>query len=212
MIINILCTRCNTIKKVQGNKNTSTYSTYCTNCRGIPDNTVLFFEEEKKYCKFCPKCNSLLQFKTKNSLRQSVIANSICKSCSSKKSSTVTQEKRRKWQQSLSPEERILLSKKMSDSNKKSWANKSQEDKDKAINHLRKSKNKFLKQLKNKLFKDAWIKNMKKSFEKYCGDNHWMKKPDVYKKVKDSCQKYIGKGHWFNDPEVWERWKKSIKK
>lgn len=42
--------------------------------------------------------------------------------------------------------------------------------------------------------------NVKKSFVKYRGDNHWMKRAKVYLKLLNSCQKYKGDNHWFRNP------------
>ena len=46
--------------------------------------------------------------------------------------------------------------------------------------------------------KADWIVNLKHSFEKYRGDNHWMKRPAVLRKVIDSSAKYKGEQHWFH--------------
>jgi hypothetical protein len=50
-----------------------------------------------------------------------------------------------------------------------------------------------------------YLENLRRAFDKYRGDNHWMKRPEVIGKVIKSCEKYKGPGHWFNRPDSYAK-------
>jgi hypothetical protein len=52
----------------------------------------------------------------------------------------------------------------------------------------------------NRTQRVLWKKNLKQSFIKYLGDNHWIHRPEVYSKIIETCKKYRGDNHWFRNP------------
>jgi hypothetical protein len=37
--------------------------------------------------------------------------------------------------------------------------------------------------------------------QKFSGENHWMKRPEVLAKIRKSCEKFRGDNHWFRNPD-----------
>lgn len=164
----------------------------CVECRAIDDQ---FLEEFKagKYCRCCPNCQSVITHKSKRTLLQAKNINSPCKSCTNKK--LWTDEAYRNNQLQYKRNMPNITRQKLSSAMKKRWENT--EDKSQILEQLKRATEIFQENLKNPEYKQNWALNQKKAFEKYKGDNHWMKRPEVMEKIINSCKKYKGNNHWF---------------
>lgn len=164
----------------------------CVECRSIDD---LFLEEFKagKYCRSCPSCQSVITHKSKFSFLQAKRENIPCKSCTNKKLWTNETYRNNQLQHKRNISD--STKKKLSLAMKNRWANT--EDKTQILENLKHATEIFQENLKNPEYKQNWALNQKKAFEKYKGNNHWMKRPEVMEKIINSCKKYKGNNHWF---------------
>ena len=171
----------------------------CRKCKDVPDNSIPFFKSGK-FSKTCPTCNLNIFFKNKEWLLYSINKNSSCKSCASRATSECTRKKVAVWRKNLTDSKRKEINRKKSNAHLKRLSLMS--SKERTLDFKRRSemgKNGsriFVEKLKSPKFRAKWIKNLKLSFEKYKGDNHWTKRPEVLAKIIKSCEKYKGDNHW----------------
>jgi hypothetical protein len=152
----------------------------------------------KIFVRNCPKCNNSIKYKSHLQCNRANKINSICKRCSNQEKS----EKRisseiKKWSTifgSVPPKRQRVL---------KRWKNKwnsfTEEKKQSILAKTPLQKIYFWGHI-NRASRSQQKKLLKKAFMKYRGENHWMKRPEVYAKIIESCKKYRGDNHWFRNP------------
>lgn len=160
-----------------------------------------YSENELKNRKQCPKCGRWQCYKTFKQLLAARRKNSICHNCANSNRSENTRKKLSKsLKKSWTPERRALASKNI----KKRFESYSLVELVEIRGRQSQTqKRNFIKRKKeDPEWYNQWRSNLKKSFQKYKGKNHWMKRPEVHQKVKDSCKIYQNGGHWFHtNPE-----------
>jgi hypothetical protein len=120
--------------------------------------------------------------------------NKICKFCASKESAFVKYKTHRlEWKNVTGTTN--ITSQKLSKI-RIFWGKLSEKDRKRILQKTAQQKRWFWSHL-SRMSKRLGLIRLRKSFEKYRGENHWMKNPKVLRKIKLSCRKYRGDGHWF---------------
>lgn len=152
-------------------------------------------ERKQKKTRICPLCQKTIIHKSSSIAYHAKRLNSPCKKCSARieadkqldrecvfwtvifgiipKRKKLYESWKQVWYHRLSDEERLSVLNKTTQQKIYFWGH---------INRKRKTISK---------------RNIKEAFVKWCGDNHWMKRPEVLEKVIQSCEKYKGDHHWF---------------
>ncbi len=171
----------------------------CVNCRGIPDETLYLFIEAGMYVRRCPECKELKQYKAKSILLYAIRHNGPCKGCmNSEHNKRRTDRLREPWIPIIGNSK--FTYRKMSHV-RRYWRRADEIERQRILNLTPLQKTYFWGHLKRR----NWVlnrKHLKESFEKYKGDNHWIRRPGVYLKILNSCEKYKGDGHWFRRNKV----------
>ena len=170
------------------------WSSRCKYCKPISDENLEAFKKSC-YIKQCPKCGRDVHFKQRVSYLASVRANSPCKSCVNLETALIKAEEERKiwepiigyWGMSHNTFIRI----------KKHWLSLTEDQKTELIGRTPKQRRYYWDHLKRKNAAEGHRKCREIINQKYSGDNHWMKRPEVLQKIRKSCEKYRGDGHWF---------------
>lgn len=207
------CKRCFSVKKYKTEKHfrMAFRKDDCFICERMPDDIIKYFIESGKYVSRCPSCNNIRFFKTRHSYLESLNENRVCKSCNSIKNGPKSAIKIKKWWADLSNEKRKRICDKKSISGKRRWDNLSETEKKKWIESGKRQLKRIQILMKTPEYKKRWLKKLRASFNKYRGDNHWMKRPEIHQKVVNSCAKYKGDGHWLKNPVIYEKWLKTIR-
>ena len=193
-----VCNRCrNQLKYVSSTyfkKIVSENPNECKYCKSVLDTSLDAFKQGQ-YTRICPQCQTPVVYKTRESYGQALRGNHICKRCSQ---IPVRIEKARKQKEKWEPIiGRWNLRPRTLSMIKRHWASitdaerveillKNQQQKDWYWGHLRR---------KNRVAGHRKCRQV--IAQKYSGENHWMKRPEVLAKIKKSCEKYRGDGHWF---------------
>lgn len=199
-----VCPRCNsTIQYITKNGlRTASMKSNCRKCKNIPDEYLKDFCEGK-YIKRCPRCNGKQEYNTKIGLVRGINLKLICKGCTSRENALITQRKIKIWRENLSDKEKQKLSKACSIAHLKVWNSKTEKEKQSVIKRLRNERDKWYSNLwMHPEEYDRWITKLKKSFEKYRGENHWMNRVDTMAKIHSTYMKYLGKNHWVHRPGI----------
>jgi hypothetical protein len=171
----------------------------CNYCKGIPDDVLHFFVNNRLYMRHCPNCNRLLQCKNKLGLLARIRENLPCHFCTAKKiNKEISLKRRSEWKHVVGT---MNVSSKKLYKIMQFW--QSMTDDQKSEHHKRSDQQKiyFWSHL-SRMNKSIGLIRLRKSFEKYRGKNHWMKRPEVYAKIKRTCRKYRGDGHWFRRNKI----------
>jgi hypothetical protein len=162
----------------------------------MSDDEVRSYKTHGKYSKTCLKCNSITLYKTRETLLQSINENKICKKCASR-------EKQQKLQEAWIPiTGTASFTLKMLKAIRVSWRGLSDEDKKIVLNKTDIEKQVYWNDLKRRNKIAGYRKWRQIISERYAGENHWMKRPDVISKIKETCKKYTGDNHWFRKNKI----------
>jgi hypothetical protein len=158
------------------------------------DNNLDAFKQGK-YVRYCPQCNRPVTYRNRTTYRQAKSLGKPCKACAHSPS----YEQRKKDEQTywepiigrwnLKPKTFAMI--------KRHWRNLTEEQKLDLMNRTQMQKDYYWGHLRrrNRL---AGKRSCREVFaQKYSGENHWMKRPEVLAKIRKSCEKYRGDGHWF---------------
>ena len=173
----------------------------CSKCQNIPDESIKFLHDEGKYGKLCPNCGQPQFYPNKIGLFQALRLNSWCSSCAAKVCAPMNQIKIKARRENMTPEQRAMEKQRKSEACKKAWLAKTPEEKQVALEHLKREREKYLENLTPEQ-RDQWLENMRKTFAKYRGNKHWMTRPETMAKMHSSYMQYMGKNHWIHKPGV----------
>jgi hypothetical protein len=152
--------------------------------------------ENKEYFRKCPNCNNLVKCKNRRMFLQNTCLNKPCKSCTTKK--VFAEKFEKEWMPVIG----YRPSTKVFHRIKKHWNSLSVNQKNNILQKNDKNKRIYFDHLPRTNRRIA-KRNVKLAFEKYKGQNHWTKRPEILQKIKNSCKKYCGENHWFNKyPEI----------
>lgn len=193
-----VCGRCrNQLKYVSSTyfkKIVSENPNECKYCKAILDKNLDAFKQSI-YSRECPKCGRTVIHKNRYSLFQAVRENKLCKSCGlAPVFAERAKAQREYWEPiigrwDLMPKTFAMI--------KKHWRTLTEEQKLEIIRKTPQQKYWYWGHLrrKNRL---TQRRNCRTTLaQRYGGENHWMKRPEVLAKIRKSCEKYRGDGHWF---------------
>jgi len=186
------CPRCNIRKGYLHENQLNKFNNVkdCKCCRFVPDSALQQFINDNLYFRECPRCHNLIKHNRRVGFLNAINENRICKSCGGKE--TFERKWGLEWKPIIGdkvPIRRVFYR------IRKHWRTLSQEKKDELLSRTQKSRTMYFEHLpragrtRNRI-------SVKKAFEKYKGENHWMKRPEVLRKVKNTCKKYRGDNHW----------------
>lgn len=152
-------------------------------------------ERKQKRIRTCPLCQKVIIHKSSSITYHAKRLNSPCKKCSARIEADKLLEKERVFWTGIFGV--IPKNKKVYERWKQIWYHRlTAEEKLSVLNKTTQQKIYFWGHIKRKN-KVISKRNVKEAFVKWCGDNHWMKRPEVLEKVIKSCEKYKGDHHWF---------------
>lgn len=150
---------------------------------------------KKTYFRVCPKCSKEVVCKSSSTYHYAVRHQQPCKKCSANAVAKAKAEQNEK--ESLPIFGYIPRSRKIYYRWRRIWREKlTEEDRQKVLSKTPQQKKYFWGHI-SRFTWNKGLKNIRKGMEKYRGDNHWVKRPEVLAKIKKSCEKYRGDHHWF---------------
>jgi len=193
-----VCNRCrNQLKYISSTyfkKVVSENPNECKYCKSVLDASLDAFKQGQ-YSRVCPQCQKTVVYKTRESYGQAMRLNKPCKVCSH----IPSYEQRKKDEQAywepivgrwnLRPKTFAMI--------KSHWQTLTEEQKLDLMNRIKLQKDYYWGHLRRRN-RQAGKRSCREVFaQKYSGENHWMKRPEVLAKIRKSCEKYRGDGHWF---------------
>lgn len=150
-----------------------------------------------KFERNCPSCNGLIRYKYVQHYNKAKLLNCLCKRCSSKKNAEKHNKlENEKWEPIFV---NIPRRRKTFYRWKRIWESFDEEKKRYVLKKTDIQKIYFWGHI-NRAQRVLWKKNLKQSFIKHLGNNHWIHRPEVYSKIIETCKKYRGDNHWFRNP------------
>lgn len=200
-IYQLKCKRCGTFSEYCSKLGlltaTRKQSSDCVHCHGIPDATLHLFVSRRVYARICPKCQSVVEHSTKPVLRAAVRTNQQCHSCAAKETSILTRANlRAQWTPIIGYENYTYDT---LDMVRRHWEGLNENEQQIILNKTSLQRYYYWGHLKRKNRTTGHRKCREIMAEKYSGDNHWVRRPEVYIKILKSCEKYKGDGHWFRN-------------
>ena len=168
---------------------------YCKYCKLIPDECIDSFRQSK-YEIICPTCGISRTYKNRSYfLGISNDTERQCKWCSN--ISNIEQRKKEEMEMWKPIIGYWNLKYKTLRMIKDHWETLTQEEKNQILSKTPLQKEYYWGHLRRKNRIEGHRKCRQVMAEKYSGENHWMKRPEVLAKIRKTCEKYRGNGHWF---------------
>lgn len=200
-VYSLRCKRCNLVSTYT-RKNSlvavlKKQTVKCVQCQSIPNETLHLFVTKGIFARICPKCKGIVEHSTKAVLRAARRLNCQCHSCSAKETAITTRTNlRAQWTPIIGYDNytyRTLVAV------RHHWEQLTETERQEILNKTPRQKYYYWGHLRRKNRGAGHRLCREVMAQKYSGDNHWVRRPEVYLKILKSCEKYKGDGHWFRN-------------